>query len=512
MQRHNDHAAGQPLADLLRKESLAGRRALVLGLGRFGGGVGAVRFLAQRGARVVVADRADESALAPSLEALRDLLDAGAVELRLGPHDERDVDEAELVVASPAIPKPWDNPLLRRARLRGAVVTTEIALLLALLPCREKLVAVTGTAGKSTTSLLLAWALARAAGAQGPLRASTSGGVEPWPCSEASAEGARSRVFLGGNIGGSLLPIVERIAPEDWVVLELSSAQLRWISERSDLPAFPPRVAVVTNLAPNHLDWHSGFDDYARAKAVVARSQGAGDVLLVGPGVLQTPAFAKAIASRQGALVVVDELAPAGSIALPGEHNRRNAALALRAVEAALGRARGALGPSLLEDCPGLPHRLQRLPDVVLAGGGRLRVVNDSKATTPQAVALALEAVSAWGGVVHLLCGGYDKGVDLTPLARAAASRAVRVHAFGATGPAIARLVERAGGEAVVSSGLEEAVEGALAQAQAGQTLLLSPGCASWDQFRDYTERGARFAELVAAWAGHATQKSSEQT
>ncbi|RMH30503.1 MAG: hypothetical protein D6693_00260 [Planctomycetota bacterium] len=470
----------------------AGRRVVVMGLGRFGGGAGAARWLAEQGADVLVTDLADAGALDEPLASIRDLVDAGRVTLRLGGHDEADFAGADTVVVSPAVPRPWENRFILAAAERGARMTTEIRLLVERLPDRGRVVGVTGTAGKSTTAAMIAHILRRL---------------------------APGRTWLGGNIGGSLLPRAHEIEPEDWVVLELSSAMLYWLGDwfvgRRDEPGWSPHVAVVTNVAPNHLDWHGEFAHYERCKRTILAHQRPGD---------------RAIDGRAGA--------PECETALAGAHNRRNAGLAVAATRAMRGTDDDA---DAMRDATasftGLPHRLQLVAEVE-RDGGVIRAVNDSKSTTPEATALAVQAFAevtdsgatgappnAWveggtgvspvvaveGGAgvspvvasipVHLIAGGFDKGVDLTPMVGPAA-RCRGVFTIGATGPALARLVQHAGGRAEACGGLDQAVAQAVSRARPGETVLLSPGCASWDQFTNYEERGRRFTALVRAGLG----------
>ena len=206
---------------------LYGQRATVMGLGRHGGGVGAARYLAEQGARVTVTDLADADALADSLD---ELAGAGIERFHLGGHREADFTEADLVVVNPAV-RP-DNPFVELARTAGARITSEIELFLD--ACPAPVIGVTGTTGKSTTAAMIAAAL--------------------------DAAGRRS--WLGGNIGRSLLADLPRIRSDDWVVLELSSFQLHWLGENVRWP----RLAVLTNFAPNHLDWHGSVEHYRQSK------------------------------------------------------------------------------------------------------------------------------------------------------------------------------------------------------------------------------------------------------
>ncbi|TVQ33712.1 MAG: UDP-N-acetylmuramoyl-L-alanine--D-glutamate ligase [Phycisphaeraceae bacterium] len=450
-----------------------GKRITVMGLGRFGGGAGAIRFLAARAARVLVTDAAPSESLEDALEPIRDLVDSGAVELRLGAHQERDFTETDLVVANPAVPRPWSNRYLQAARSANVPITTEIGLLLGRLPSRTRVIALTGTAGKSTTAAMTAHALRRLA------RPGES-------------------VHLGGNIGGSLLNELDRITPQDWIVLELSSFMLHWQAEAPSAGAWPVHIAALTNFAPNHLDWHESENHYLRSKAALFRAQRPGDIAIF-PDEATATKFTEGPADR----LLVDTAPSAPPILLPGAHNERNARLALRIVAAATGAAPD--DPTLhsaLADFPGLPHRLQLVAERrIHPGAAPIRFFNDSKCTTPEAALLAIEAFEPPHGPgadrVHLIAGGYDKGADLRPIS-ALAPRLAGLYTIGATGPALAQAAPRAHRAAVHHcETLERAVTTAWSAARPGDTILLSPACASWDQFTNFEQRGEAFTTLT---------------
>lgn len=411
------------------------RRVTVMGLGRFGGGAGVALWLARRGASVLVTDLADERALAPAVESLRALSATHPVRFRLGAHEERDFTETDLVVANPAVPRPWSNRFLVAAADRGVALTTEIALLADRID-PDRVIAVTGSAGKSTTAAMIAHVLA------------ASGAV----------------VHLGGNIGGSLLASTDAMGADDWIVLELSSAQLYWLYEhRSAAPPFRPRLAVLTNLAPNHLDWHGTEEHYRSCKLALLEHAGTG---------LHGDDFD--VPRREIPLAV------------PGRHNQRNALLAVQALVRVVGMLPGDI-VARLADFPGLPHRLE-----LVAERDGVRYVNDSKSTTPAATVLAVDAFRR-PSTVHLIAGGYDKGVILDAVA-ALAPRLGGLYAIGATGGAI---MAAADGHADACGTLDAAVARARERARSGDTVLLSPGCASWDQFANFEARGDRFRALV---------------
>ncbi len=455
---------------LIRDEELAGAKVTVMGLGRFGGGIGVTRWLAGKGADVLVTDLADETALAPSIAQVRDLIDAGQVTLRLGGHNVSDFTTCDVVVASPAVPRPWENRFLRAAEAAGIPITTEIRLLVERLPDRKRVIGVTGTAGKSTTSAMIAHGL----------------------------NAVDDRAVLGGNIGGSLLDEVSRLGEQTWVVLELSSAQLYWLGEGCGSPrakGWSPWVAVVTNFMPNHLDWHGDVDHYRESKRNIVRWQPPSEGNL-GPYSVMYESVMGWLPwnGRRGSdqIVIEDEyLDDAPTLAIPGRHNRLNALAAVNCILLISG-----LNPrDAISTFPGLPHRLQHAGD--FAG---IKVYNDSKCTTPEAARLAIEAFDdeGWGGAgnVHLIAGGYDKQIDLAPMVEAAA-RCAGVSTIGATGAALAEAINAAGGRAMECGTLEMAVERSAGAIARGQVLLLSPGCASWDQFTNYEERGERFIALA---------------
>ncbi len=439
-----------------------------MGLGRFGGGLGVTRWLAGQGANVLLTDLDTAERLADPLKSLGPLIESGQVRLRLGEHCEDDFEGADLVVANPAVPSPWDNRFLRAAWHSNVEVTTEIQLTIGQLN-RHRIIGVTGSAGKSTTSAMIHHGLT----------------------------GMGHRARLGGNLGGSLLGDLVDITMHEWIVLELSSAMLWWLGRQNPdaamaKPGWSPHVAVVTNIRANHLDWHGSFKHYAASKGAITTAQRPGDaIVLSDPGIVGIWADANVSIPPRVARRVVEPVEAdwIRSIQLktPGAHNRLNARTAATAIAVAIENdqvVERALRQ--ISTFPGLPHRLQ----LVFEHRG-ICCYNDSKSTTPESAILAVDSFPE-GSRIHLIVGGYDKGSDLQPVADLA-GRIAGVYAIGATGPAIHRLHPGV----KVCGTLESAVSQAARHLQAGDILLLSPGCASWDQFTNYEARGHEFSRLV---------------
>ena len=404
--------------------------AVVMGLGRFGGGLAAAESLLAEGRQVLVTDLAEEAALQAAVTKLRETFGT-QVNFRLGGHEHEDFAQADLVIANPAVPQPWDNPYLQTAWASGATVTTEIARTLDQLSDR-KTIAITGSAGKSTTTAMTHAALVAA-------------GIP---------------ATRGGNLGESLVG-----TPKDHtLVVELSSAMAWWLYEAPKAPEPIFDVALRTNLAPNHLDWHGDMAHYAQCKqAILDHAKVALDGSTLSP--------------YEGELLV------------PGHHNRINAAAALAAVTALAPHRPATDFEQGLASFSGLPHRLERVVVPHFPNNG---FWNDSKATTAEAVALAIAAVRE-KGPVRLIAGGKGKGTDLGPLCDLF-GQCVKTYTIGEIGEELYTCAQGACTHAVT---LDAAVAAATAELSLGEQLLLSPGATSWDQFENYEKRGEVFRALV---------------
>jgi len=364
------------------------------------------------------------------------------VELHLGTEDEELVDTFELVIKSPGVP--GEAPLVTRARDLGVPVWSELELGFRLLPGAE-LVAVTGTNGKTTTSELL---------------------------------GLMLGAPVAGNVGRALCELDGTVAAGARVVCEVSSFQLE------DVHEFHASAAVLLNFEPDHLDRHGSLQAYLEAKLRLFENQRAGDVAVVPRGFRLVPGEAERVEFSSG-----DELPAEPQI--PGEHNRENAAAAT-AVARALGLDDEAIAESL-RAFPGVAHRLELVRET-----GGVRFVNDSKATN---VAAALRGLASYPDPLHLILGGSLKGESFFPLAQAVGEHgAVRsVHLVGQASEELARALDAEGVAARRSGDLATAVAEAAAAAQPGDVVLLSPACASYDQFANFEERGDEFRRLVDA-------------
>jgi UDP-N-acetylmuramoylalanine--D-glutamate ligase len=462
-----------------RPVGLRGQRVLVLGLGTFGGGLGAALHLVREGADVVVADLRGAAELASSMAPLAGL----PVRFVLGRHPTSDeLANVDWIVASPAVK--WTAPPLLEAAKRGIPVESEITLLVRLLPCRW--LGITGTNGKSTTTML----------------------------AERTLAASGRRVFRGGNLGGSLLDVWREIGRDDAAVLEVSSFQLEHLGE----VGLGPPVALVTNVTPDHLDRHGTFEAYAAAKrSILDRAEVAllprgdpvaskfasgfggrvrwfGEERAFDPAELHAPSarlvderFAE-LRDDAGRTTRVD-LAP---MRLLGVHNRVNL-LAAATAATEFGVPFEAAVRAGFDAAP----LARRLNEVARIGG--VTFVDDSVSTSPPAVAAALRAFS---GATRILVGGYDKGIDVEPLVEALLARSRKAYLYGAVGPSLATRLETAGAPRASWSlfpDLRAAFAAAVADARSGETILFSPGFASYDQFRNFTERGELFCSLVAA-------------
>ncbi len=441
-----------------------GKRVTVVGLAR--SGAAACKLLAERGATVLGTDQSPPEKLAADPS---DLTRRG-IRLETGGHSPESILDADLLVVSPGVD--LRLPLFTQARAAGIPMWSEVELAYRLTAAR--FLAVTGTNGKSTTTSLLG----------------------------AMVESAGIPSVVAGNIGTALCEVVPSLTSSHWVVAELSSFQLETIVD------FHPHVAVLLNLAPDHLDRYDGVEDYYAAKARIFLNQVPDDFAVLNADDPLVLKCAQGIRSRvslfsrlrtmgdgaflRGSRLVVrrdgrtDPVCETSAIRIQGVHNVENS-LAAAAAASAIGVPAGAMAAALAS-FPGLPHRLELVAEV-----DGVRYVNDSKGTNVGAVFKSLEGYA--GGLI-LIAGGKDKGGDFSPLRPLVETR---VKTMILIGQARAKIRAHLDGACPMedAASLDAAVERAAQIAAPGDTVLLSPACASFDMFRDFEERGEVFRRAV---------------
>ncbi len=447
------------------------KRVLVVGLGK--SGVASALFLKARGARVTVSDAKPEDELGEEIPAL---LDHG-IAVETGGHGERTFRGQDLIVVSPGVP--IDSLPLVQARTLGETVIGETELAAHFLPGR--IVAITGSNGKTTTTTL---------------------------AGEIVAAGGYPTV-VGGNIGTPAISLVERATPETIVVLEVSSFQLETIH------TFRPRIAVVLNVTPDHLDRHRTFAAYTDAKARIFENQQAEDFVVLNaddPTCVRLASrtrapvfwFSRKKEVKQGAYVHDGrvfardasgqrEIMLVSEIPLKGAHNVENVLAAV--CVGVLMRCEPERIRKTIRDFRAVEHRLEYVATI-----RGVEYYNDSKATNVDATIKALESFPA---NVHLILGGKDKGSDYTVLNDLLRQRVKRVYTIGAAAGKIESQIKGTV-EIVHAETLEAAVKRAAAAAQPGDIVLLAPACASFDQFQNYEHRGRVFKEVVSGLAAEA--------
>ena len=440
-----------------------------MGLGSFGGGLGAARFLVKAGARVTVTDLRQSEQLREGLAGLEGL----DVRFVLGEHRFSDFENADIVIANPAVAP--NNEYLLAARNKGALIRSEVGLFLE--RCSARVVAITGTQGKSSTASMLAQLLERSG----------------------------FRVQLGGNIGGSLLNDLDSMRPDDICVLELSSYQLEALAgaarkKRAKLSGRVELVAI-TNILSDHLERHGTRAAYQRAKLHVLELLDEFGHAIVPPEVEAqiedcTP---KAALIRVGSLqdlhiesgdfyLGTTHLGAVSDFPLPGAFQLENALIALGAAERL-----GAAPERLRESLPvlkGLAHRLQDLGQI----RGH-RIWDNGVSTTPDSTASALRSMNA---SCVLLCGGrYKNSLPLDVMIEAAKGRVHCAVTFGVDAPILSHAFQSADIRCRVTATLAEAVDAAFAEASPEDALLFSPACASFDAYRNFRERALEFNKLL---------------
>lgn len=441
---------------------LKDKKVMVMGLGRFGGGVDSARFAADRGADVTVTDLAEEDQLAKSIKQLSEY---PRIKYRLGTHRVSDFESADIVIANPAVPP--GNKFLQIARDNGGIVTSQISLFFSL--CPAKTIGITGSNGKSTTTALTAHILRNM----------------PQP--------KFGKVWLSGNIGNEpLLMLLGKIKPDDLVVLELSSFQVEQLDEHKQAP----EIALLINLLPNHLDRYGTFENYCTAKELIFRNQKADTVSIFNRDDERAARWFEKYSrdrSRRCITFGADDVSDCfrKHYTLGGKCNLANLAAAL-AIVRQFDVDNGSI-INCLDDFRALPHRLE-----LIAEQNGVKWYNDSKATTPEATIAAIEAFEE---PVILIAGGYDKKLAFEELAEVIADRVKAILLIGETAAAIAEAIKKVKPQNDIQitpcESLERAVTTANQKARQGDVVLLSPACASYDMFENYEQRGEVFTQLA---------------
>ena len=443
------------------KADFTGKRVTVVGMAR--SGIAAARALYALGAIVTVTDKKPPDQLGAQVKALG----SGRIAVAAGGHPDRIFIETDLVVLSPGVPK---IPQILQAQRHGVKVISELEL--AWLLSSSPYIGITGTNGKSTVTTLVGLML----------------------------EQSRKKVLVAGNIGNALTEDPRLLAGQDWIVAELSSFQLE------DIETFRPQVAAVLNLTQDHLDRYHDIAEYGEAKARIFMNQQRDDFLVLNFDDPLVKSFSRRASAtvipfsrlqrfNPGACVLDGHLVFNGrrvcrvdEIKIKGVHNLENA-LAAAAVSLCAGADSGTVA-DVLRKFPGLEHRLEfvRQKDGVT-------YINDSKGTNVGAV---LKSVEGFTQPVILIAGGLDKGSDFSPLNDLFKKKVKLLILIGKAADKMAEVLGTAN-ETLFAKTLQDAVTLASHRAQAGDVVLLSPACASFDMFRDFEDRGKQFKEAVKA-------------
>ena len=458
---------------------LKGKKVLVVGLGK--SGLSAAMFLRQRGAQVTVSDMRSAAALAKEIPAL---LEHGIM-VESGGHGLLTFRRQDLIVVSPGVP--LDTPEIVQVKAFGLPVIGELELAAQFL--KGNILAITGSNGKTTTTALTGEIL-------------TAAGIE---------------TQVGGNIGVPVVDLITKSTASSWSVLEVSSFQL----ESTEL--FHPRIAVILNITPDHLDRHRTFENYAMAKERIFSSQTRADSLVLNAGDPRTAAAAtrttaqvywfslegpvergawvqdEHIVFRASSDAAIETIVALNAIPLKGTHNVENVLAAVCASRLA-GAPAEAIGKAV-QSFRAVEHRLE-----YVATDNGVEYYNDSKATNVDAAA---KAIAAFPGCIHLILGGKDKGSNYADLSDLLRKRVKVVYTIGS---AAAKIESQIRGLVPIVSceTLDKAVAAARKAARPGDVVLLAPACSSFDQFENYEHRGRVFKELVLEHVGdHIDPKGS---
>lgn len=451
--------------------SLEGKSVAVIGMGV--SNTPLIRMLLRAGVKVTVCDKAAREQIAERADELESL----GAKFQLGPDYLEKLSRFDVIFRTPGLSP--NHPSVKEAVEKGSVLTSEMELFFRLCPC--KIIAVTGSDGKTTTTTLISEFLKEAG----------------------------YTVYVGGNIGRPLLPDVSDMVPEDMVVVELSSFQLMTMEQS-------PNVAVFTNLSPNHLDYHHTMEEYTRAKKNIYLHQSKNDRAVFNydnditrqlaqeaPGKVmlfsRKSTLEEGVYLRDNTIWLTNdmgsrEVLPLADIVIPGVHNIENYMAAIAAVD---GLVPDKCVRAVAKRFTGVEHRIELVREL-----DGVKYYNDSIGTSPTRT---MACLASFDQKLIIIAGGYDKGVPFTQLGAEMVKKVKRLVLCGATAPAIRKAVEEAPGfadsgmELVETKTLDEAVQAARAGAVPGDVVVLSPACAAFDQFKNFMERGKYFKQLVNA-------------
>jgi len=462
-----------------KPQDLKEKRITIMGLGLNQGGLGVARFLAKAGAKILVTDLKTEEELAPSLEKLKDF----NIKYILGRHRKEDFINTDMIIQNPAVPH--NSKHLKIARIHKIPIETDLGLFLQLCPSKN-IIAVAGTKGKSTVSQLIYHIFKE----------------------------AQKDTILAGNIGISVLDILEKINPQTWVILEISTWQMEGIKDRK----FRPQTGVLTNILPDHLDRYSNYKQYARSEKLIFKHQGPNDNLVVNYDNEETNKIKKETGLpiywfstkekiEPGCYLENDKLtfqskeykinfAKISDLPLSGTHNLENV-LAASAV-GFIHNIPGEIILKALKSFPGIPYRLELIGE--LRG---IKFYNDTCATTPEATLAALESFP--GQAIILILGGKDKKLNYENFGTAIGQNKkikkiilLQHPDYDASSKIFSALKKHLDSEKIIqTSNLKIGVEIALQQAKADDLILLSPAAASFGMFKNEFDRGDQFNKIV---------------
>lgn len=450
-------------------ESLRGQSIAIIGMGV--SNTPLIRMMLRAGLKVTVCDKSPRERVEEQAAELESL----GAKFQLGEEYLKKLHKFDIVFRTPGLSP--NTPELVEAATRGTAITSEMELFFQLCPCR--IIAVTGSDGKTTTTTLISEFLKEAG----------------------------FNVYVGGNIGKPLLPDVSGMMPEDMVVLELSSFQLMSMQQS-------PNVAVFTNLSPNHLDYHHTMEEYTQAKLNIFRHQSGADRAVFNfdnditrelahqaPGQMmyfsRKERLEEGVYLRDNAIWLTNEMGNRevlllDDIQIPGVHNIENYMAAIAAVD---GIVPDKFVREVARRFTGVEHRIELVREL-----DGVKYYNDSIGTSPTRTMACLDSFNQ---KLILIAGGYDKGVPFTQLGIEMTQKVKTLVLCGATAPAIRKAVEEAPGyescgiEIVETHDLAAAVAASQAAAQPGDVVVLSPACAAFDQFKNFMERGKVFKQLV---------------